>query len=134
MVGGGAVVGGTDVVGASVVLVVSGGGVVVATVVCGGGAEVGVARGAVVLTGGWLPPVVPWGRVTTVATELVVESAGVDDVVVEDPFDVVVGPLLVVVGRTVVDEAWVATCCLGERSLPVISSTRRAVRATAAMA
>lgn len=133
---GGAVVEGTkiDVVGASVVEVVSGGGEVVAgAVVWGGGLEVAVG-GRVVFTGGWVTPVPPEGMVTTelVGDGVVVDPAMVDEV--EGPLDVVTGRAVVVAGPTVVDEAWVATCCLGEVSLPAISSTSRAARATAAMA
>lgn len=133
---GGAVVEGTkiDVVGASVVEVVSGGGEVVAgAVVWGGGLEVAVG-GRVVFTGGWVTPVPPEGMVTTelVGDGVVVDPAMVDEV--EGPLDVVAGRAVVAAGPTVVDDAWVATCCLGEVSLPAISSTSRAARATAAMA
>lgn len=111
------------------VVVSSGSVVVVGTVVWGGGLEVAVG-GRVVFTGGWVTPVPPEGMVTT---ELVVDSTVVEEV--EGPLDeVVAGWVVVVAGRTVVEEAWVATCCLGEVSLPVTSSTRRAARATAAMA
>lgn len=131
-------VGGTKMVdvGGSVVVVVSAGGVVVVvvgTVVCAGGDEVAVG-GRVVLTEGWVATVPPGG---TVPTTVVVESPGaVDDgevAEVEGPVDVLAGRV-VLVGRTVVDDAWVATCCFGELSVPVTNSTSRAARATAAMA
>jgi hypothetical protein len=41
--------------------------------------------------------------------------------------------VVVVVARTVLDD-WLATCCLGEVSLPVATSKRRATRAMEARA
>lgn len=117
--------------GGSVVVVV-GGGSVVAVVVCTvgdvvAGALVPTLRGAVVTTRGWVFSVPPDGIVTTV---VVLESA------VEDggALDVVGTPEVVEVGRAVVvvEGDCVATCCLGEVSLPVDTSKSMAVRAMAA--
>lgn len=131
------VVGGTlvdEVGGGKAVVVVSGGGSVVAVVVSTGGEVVAGAlvpelRGAVVATVGWVLPVRPAGMVTTV----VVLPATVEEVDVVGPLDVVVAPAVVDVGRrVVVVGAWVATCCLGEVSAPVATSTSMAARAMAA--
>jgi hypothetical protein len=131
-VGTGVVVGTNvdDVGGGSVVV---GGGSVVAVVVATGGAEVAGAlvptlRGAVVATPGWVFPVPPDGMVTTV---VVLEPAGTDVVVA--PVDVVVAPEVVEVGRRVVVVGdWVATCSLGDVSLPVATSKSMAARAMVA--
>lgn len=89
-VGGGSVVGVvTSVVGVGVV--VAGGGEVA------GGALVPTLRAAVVTTAGWVTPEPPDGMVATV---VVLESTG-EEVDVE-AFDVVVGPEVVEVRRTVV--------------------------------
>ena len=136
MVGGAAVVDGTnvdEVGGGSVLGVVVAGGSVVAVVVATGGevvagALVPMLRGAVVTTGGWVPPVPPDGMVTTV----VVLDSTVDEVDVE-ALDVVVAPEVVEVGRaTVVEGDWVATCCLGDVSPPVATSKSMAAKAMAA--
>lgn len=122
-----------DEVGGCCVVDVSGAAVVGGTVVCGG-AVVPVGAG-VVTTGGRVVPVVPEGA--GAAVTVVVESAGgaaVVEVEVEvDAIDVVEDPV-VLVGRAVVVGDCVATCCLGELSVPVATSNRRAARATAAMA
>ena len=137
MVLGGGVVGGTtiDVVGsglgASVVVVTSGS--VVGVVVTGGGEVAGglvpTLRGAVVTTGGWVTPEPPAGMVATV----VGAGSTVEDVEVVGAFDVV-GPAVVEVGRTVVVVmgVWVATCSLGDVSLPVATSKSMAAKATVA--
>ena len=119
--------------GASVVVVC---GSVVGVVVAGGGGGgdvtggvVPVFRGAVVATVGWVrtaPPPPAAAVVEVVST--------VDDVDVLGPLDVVVGRTVVVVTRAVVDGDWFATCCLGEVSLPVTTSNRRAARAIDAKA
>ena len=120
-----------DVGGGSVVVV--GGGSVVAVVVATGGAVVAGAlvppfRGAVVATPAWVLPVPPAGMVATV---VVLEST-VDDVDV-GAFDVVDGPEVVEGGREVVDVGdWVATCSLGDESVPVATSKSMAPRAMAA--
>ena len=119
-----------DVGGGSVVV---GGASVVAVVVATGGAVVAGAlvptlRGAVVTTPGWVFPVPPEGMVTTV---VVLEPAGADVVVA--PLDVVVAPEVVDVGRRVVVVGdWVATCSLGDVSLPVATSKSMAARAKVA--
>ncbi|HVL06648.1 MAG TPA: hypothetical protein VM388_11715 [Acidimicrobiales bacterium] len=92
------------------------------------GALVPMLRGAVGAANGWVVPVRPGGIVTTV----VVAGSTVDDVVVEGSFDVVVGPVVVDVGRTVVVGDWVATCSLGEVSSPVATSKSMAARAMVA--
>ena len=119
-----------DVGGGSVVVVVGGGGSVVPVVVCTGGEVVAGAlvptlRGAVVTTPGWVFPVPPDGRVTTVVVLEVVDVG---------PLDVVVAPDVVDVGRRVdvVVGDWVATCCLGDVSLPVATSKSMAARAMVA--
>lgn len=125
---------GTNVedVGGGGSVVVVGGGSVVAVVVATGGAVVAGAlvprfEGEVVATEGWVLPVPPEG---TVATVVVLEPT-VDDVEVGG-FDVVVA-LSVVEVATVVDVGdWVATCCLGDESVPVATSKSMAARAMAA--
>ena len=120
--------------GASVVS--GGGGSVVAVVVCTGadvwvGALVPVLRGWVVTTEAWVVAVVPPGPGATV----VVVSAGVE--VEDDEVGAVDGLVVagrVVVRRTVVEGAWVATCCFAEVSLPVATSNRRATKAMDARA
>lgn len=132
-------VGGTkvDEVGARVVVVVSGGAVLV--VVSGGawvvtGAVEPLLRGAVVFTGGC---VVAMGAgdpgMVVVPGPIVDEVDDVDEV--EDSND----PTRVVVGRKVVlgpvvDDDWLATCCLGAVSAPVATSNRRAAMAIEARA
>jgi hypothetical protein len=132
-------VGGTEMVvvgggrGASVVVVDGGGASVVAVVVATGGdvvpgALVPTLRGAVVATGGWVFPVPADGMVATV----VVLASTVDEVEV-GAFDVVVGLTVVEVGRTVeVVGDWLATCSLGDVSLPVATSKSIAPSARAA--
>jgi hypothetical protein len=117
--GGGSVVGG-------------GGGSVVAGLVAGGGevagGDVTTWRGAVVTTWGWVDPVPP-GMVEVDPTVDEVDDVG--------PPDVVAGAastLVVVVARAVVDGDWVATCCLGDVSLPVATSNSSAARAIDARA
>lgn len=131
--------GGTEIVvvgggrGASVVVVVGGGGGSVVAVVVATGGEVAGAlvptlRGAVVTTPGWVFPVPLEGMVATV---VVLEST-VDDVDV-GPLEVVVAPEVVDVGRRVVVVGdCVATCCLGDESVPVATSNSMAARAMAA--
>lgn len=136
-VAGGAVVEGTkmDEVGGGCVVVVSGGAAVVAVVVATGGDVWGglvpVLRGWVVATGGRVVAVV-----TPVAAGAVVLVSGAmelgDDV--EVGMTIVFSGRRVVVGPTVVDGACVATCCLGDVSLPVATSKRRAARASDARA
>ena len=133
-------VGGTTIVvvgggrGASVVVVDGGGASVVGVVVAGGGEVVAGAlvptlRGAVVATGGWVFPVPADGIVATV---VVLESAGAEDVEV-GAFDVVVAATVVEVGRAVVVVGdWVATCSLGDVSSPVATSKSMAPNAMAA--
>ena len=117
-----------DVGGASVVVVVGGGSVVPVVVATGGDVVAGAVpavRGAVVATPGWVPPE---GMVTTV---VVLEST-VEEVDVGAP-DVVVAPEVVDVGRTVVVVGdCVATCSLGDVSLPVATSKSMAARAMVA--
>ena len=133
--GGGAVVDGTkidDVGGGPVVEVVGGGSVVPVVVATGGalvaGALVPTLRGAVVTTPGWVSTEPPEGMVATV---VVLEST-VDEVEV-GAFDVVVAPEVVEVGWAVVGvDAWVATCSLGDVSLPVATSNSMAPSASAA--
>jgi hypothetical protein len=85
-------------------------------------------RGAVVTTAGCVVTEPPEGMVATV---VVLESAG-DDVEV-GAFAVVVGPDVVDVGRdVVVVGARVATCSLGDVSLPVATSKSMAASAMAA--
>ena len=134
VVGRGVVVGtNVDDVGGGSVVDVGGGGSVVPVVVCTGGegvtgALVPMLRGAVVATGGWVFPVPLDGMVATVVA---LEST-VDEVDVEAS-DVVVGPEVVEVGRTVVVVGdWVATGSLGDVSLPVDTSKSMAARAMAA--
>ena len=119
------------VVTGACVVVVSGGASVVAVVVWTGG-EVGVGadvpavvRGAVVTT--------PAGCVVTGPPAMVVPGAVVegDEVEVDVALEVVVARK-VVVGCAVVDDDWLATCCLAEVSAPVATSKSMATRATAA--
>jgi hypothetical protein len=136
---GSVVGGGTVVCGVTVVLVgglVVSGGVVVSVVllVAGDGAAVMTtgARVAGVVTAAVFPPVVA-GSVAgvVVATSTLVEE------VVESPDRVAAGMVTrseVVVGLMVVVGDWVATCCLGELSLPVVTSNSRATRAIEARA
>jgi hypothetical protein len=143
VVGGGSVTtvldGGTkmDDVGGGWVVVVSGGASVVAVVVATGGDVWGglvpVLRGWVVATGGWVVAVVT--PVPAAGAAVVVAVSG--GVEVED--DVEVGMTIVFSGRrvvrpTVVEGACVATCCLGDVSLPVATSNRRAAKAMEARA
>lgn len=132
IVGGGAVVGGLVVVGATVV-----GGSVVAVVVCtggdvvpavGGGEVVPVLRGVIVPTERCVVAVVSPG-----AAGMVVVDSTVEDVDVDEELDVVVAPS-VVVGRAVVEDDWLATCCLDDVSSPVATSNNRAAMATVARA
>ena len=116
-----------DEVGGSVVVVSGGAVVVVCAVVWVGGDVPVVGRGAVVLTGGCVPVVAAGATVATVV------SAGVE-VEVDGSLEDVVGGAVEVVARAVVEDDWVATCCLGELSVPVATSNRRAARATAARA
>jgi hypothetical protein len=130
-------VGGTKVddVGGGMVVVVSGGEVLV-VVSAGGwvvlGAVVPLLPGAVVATG---------ARVVAVVIGepgmVVVLGPTVDDV--EDEVDDSKEPTSVVVGRRVVvgpvvEDDWLATCCLGAVSLPVATSNRRAAKAIVARA
>jgi hypothetical protein len=131
-VGGGRLVVGSG--GGSVVAVVvsTGGGLVAGGLVAGG--LVPVLRGAVVITGGDVVPEVPDGAgaaVVEVPRDVDVEEVDVDDV--DGPLDVVVGRCVVVV-TALVEGDWVATCCLGDVSLPVATSKRRAARAMVARA
>ena len=118
--GGGSVVGGG---GASVVaVVVATGGEVVA------GALVPTLRGAVVATPACVVTEPPGGMVATV----VVLPSTVDEVDA-GPLDVVVAPAVVEVGRDVaVVGDWVATCSLGDVSLPVATSKSMAASAMVA--
>lgn len=109
------------VVTASVVVVSGAGGTVVPEPV---------ERGAVVFTTGAREVVAvvsaePDGRVVTDVSGTVDElDDGADDEVGARVVGVVVvGRMVVVVG------AWVATCCLGELSVPVATSNSRATRA-----
>jgi hypothetical protein len=131
-------VGGTEIVvvgggrGASVVVVVGGGSVVGVVVATGGdvvaGALVPTLRGAVVTTPACVVTEPPGGMVATV---VVLEST-VDDVEV-GAFDVVGAPEVVEVGRAVVGVGdWVATCSLGDVSLPVATSKSMAASAMVA--
>ncbi len=129
----GAEVGGSVVVGAEV-----GGGCVVGVVVAGGG--------EVVATGGEVVATVPGERVVTTGGWVVADPPAegmVAGVVVVDspPRDVELDVELdggsvtrVVVGRTVVTGALVATCRFGDVSPPVATSKSRAARATEASA
>jgi hypothetical protein len=127
LVGAGFVV----VVVSATVVVVSGGSVVVAA----GGVELPVERGTVVFTtgagavavvpGGWeSEPRVTGGASTLLDVELEEAGGSVDGMVTR----------AVAGGATVVVADWVATCCLGELSLPVATSKSRATSATEARA
>jgi hypothetical protein len=107
--------------------VVAGGGAVVA------GANVPVLRGAVVATNGCVVPIPPPPPPPPPA--VVDVDSTVDDVDVLGPFEVVVAPsAVVVVTRAVVEGDWVASCCLGDVSLPVTTSNTSAAIAIDARA
>lgn len=118
-----------EVVGGGSVVVVGSGAVVGVVVVWAGGAVVPLDDGAVVTIGARVVAVVPLGPEATVVVESTVEEVDVD---VE--LEVGRATVVVVAGRVVVVGDWVATCCLGELSVPVASSTSSAAKATAAMA
>lgn len=143
--GGAAVVGGLVVVGATVgsgsvgggggggawvvgVVVWTGRGVVAGL---GGGEAVGVLRGVVATTRGWVGAVVSPG--SSAAAAVVVDDSTVDDVDVDEELELVAAPR-VVVGRAVVDGDCLATCCLDDVSSPVTTSNNRAAKATVARA
>ena len=109
--------------GCVVAVVVSTGGDVVA------GALVPTLRGAVVTTAGC---VVPEPTADGMVATVVVLGPTVDEVEVGAAVDVVVAPVVVDVGRAVVVGEWVASCCLGELSVPVATSKSMAASAMAA--
>lgn len=119
-------------VGGARVVVVSGGASVVAVVVATGGwvvpgATVPLLRETVVATGAWVGTGEP-AMVVVVSPTMDevgdVEEVGSPDVVVAR--SVVLGP--------VVDVDWLAICCLGLASSPVVTSNRRAANAIDARA
>jgi hypothetical protein len=75
--------------------------------------------------------VVPVAPAVTGAAVIVVVESSVDDVGA-DELDVVGRAVVVVVAGRVVVGDWVATCCLGELSLPVAISNSRAASAMVA--
>jgi len=106
----------------------------------GVGAAVPVFRGAVVTTGARVVAVVTPGPGTAGASGaskpavvVVVVSPGAD-VEVGRALEVVVAGRVVVVVRTARRGDWLATCCLGDVSLPVATSRSRAARAMEASA